>query len=137
MPKKMLHPPRDESPFVAAVSWGRDHDVQIGVQVADPDKSIVDVLFGGEHGYLTEIGRELVDRLDDAGYVLEPRQGAVAPDEAAITNPGLGQMVLRCLNAARAHIERDGLWADLDRRGTNDAVRALRTGRDAAFGKDA
>lgn len=136
MPKKTIHPPREDSPFALAVSWGRDRDLQVGIQVVDPDRSVVDVLFGGEHGYLDQIGELVVWRLEQAGYELtkiahEPQ------DEAAVTPAGLGQLVLHALNTAREHIERDGLWAEVDRRGANDAVRALRAGRDSAFGKDA
>lgn len=128
MPKEMLHN-RGERPedFVTTVGWERDQHVQIGVQVEDPDRTIVDILYGGEGGYLGDVGQSLLQILEGEGWT--------RPED--LSTAGLGQNAINALNRARAAVERDGLWANLDRQQINTLIQTLRRARDAAFGKDA
>lgn len=110
--------------FIVSVGWTRDHDAQVAIQMADPDRTIADLLFGGEGGYLGDIGLSLHQQLDGS-------------DAISVEHVELGQMVLNALKNARHFVERDGLWATLSRREINEMIQSLRKARDIAYGKDA
>lgn len=139
MPKETFHESsrgNHEAPFILSMTWAPDRDVQIGVQVADPDRTVLDVLYGEDSLMLEGIGRRFYEAVDAAAGVEVVRDypTSVAEQAAMIA---AGAKVIEMIKPARGYVERDGLWFNLDRVNANGLVRATRKARDAAYGADA
>lgn len=142
--------PDDARSFQLSIGWDKDHYMQLGLQVVNPDLHLVDILYGGEGGYLSTVGTSLLEQLRNAGWALMPDVNAAVglgpvptldanSNTPEVVNQGwltLGQMVLNALRNSRDVIERDGIWTDLSRHEANTLVRIARKARSAAYGRD-
>lgn len=139
MPKQMIYADNPAfEPFLLAVSWLADHDVQIGIQVADSDLSLLDCLYGGGPfvGQEAESGEFRKSRFVEIGMSLRERL-ALIPAVTEVDDEVLGVLAMEAVRTPRGPQERDGIWAHLTRKQCNDLINAVRTARDKAYGKDA
>lgn len=132
MPREVIHPsaPRnvedDRVRLQATVGWTRDLEAQIGLQVEDAERTIVDMLYD-DPAMLQALGTLMLGHNLDANAD-EAWDRVVAEEE--------GRRVLTALNKTRDYVERDGIWMTLDRRQINLLIRQLRRARDEAYGRD-
>lgn len=139
MPRETVpYHPTDGEPFKALVTWRKDADMQLGLEVADShdgQHSLVDALFG-DAPTATAIGRLLLDKLrEDWALTLQiPPVDFKTADEEAEFFAAVGRTVLDAVTGS----QRDylGIWWTPDRYQINALIRLLRKGRDEAFGRD-
>lgn len=137
MPKEFIgHFNPDEDNFVAAVQWTPDQYMQVGIQVTDPDKTLVDYLYADDRT-LAKIGEALhrwLYRMEAAPIMAQDFRTSEEQQRAFIE---AGQEIIKMVAASRTdYVERDGIWVTLSRHQANVFVRFIRKARNAVFGSD-
>ncbi len=137
MPKEFIgHPNPEDDNFVAAVGWQNDQYMQVGIQVTDPDKTLVDHLYADDRT-LAKIGEALhkwLYRMEAAPIMPQDFRDS---DEQERTFIEAGRTIVEFVKASRTdYVERDGIWVTLSRHEANAFVRFLRKARNAVFGSD-
>lgn len=137
MPKEKID---TGSTFQVTVGWSKEQEVQIGVGVIGGRSLFWQLAIGtndtadDQAAALDRFGNAMARSLLEAGQRLDR-----LPDDRPTYEPvKFGAAILDALDC----IAGDGvngyqwIWADLDREQINRTIRALRRGRDQAFGRD-
>lgn len=103
-------------------------DVQLGIETED-DRHLVDYIYADDQERIAHL---LVERLQQSGFKIAPREGTPAGEELEADT--LGRFILDAVTGSTPF--GTSVWWRPDRRQINDLIRLLRRARDAAFGRD-
>jgi len=136
MPKEKID---TGSTFQVTVGWSRDREVQIGVGVVDGRSLFWQLAIGSndtgddEAASLDRFGNALAKSLQDAGQLIEADPNGPRYDPVVLARAVLNGLDVHATDGGSGY---QWIWADLDRVQINRTIRALRRGRDQAFGRD-